>query len=88
LDHSKKAVAVYEGLVARYGEAPEPEIREIVAMAMLNKGVRLSVLRRSEEAVAAFEEVVVRFGDASEPELCEQVANARRALAVLKGEAG
>ena len=70
----------------RYGDAPEPELREQVAMALVNKGVTLGALGRSEEELAAFEGVVACFGDAAEPKLREQVANALRAIAVLTGK--
>ena len=43
-------------MIARFGNAPEPALREQVAMALVNKGARLTQLDRSEEAIAAYEE--------------------------------
>ena len=76
LGRSEEEIAVYDELLARFGEAPEPALREQVANALLNKGVRLGALDRSEEAVAVYDDVVGRFGEAPEPALREQVAEA------------
>ena len=76
LGRSEEAVAAYEEVVERFGDATEPELREQVARALFNKGVRLGDLERNEEAVAAYEEEVERFGDAPEPVLREQVGKA------------
>ncbi|MGH3924480.1 MAG: tetratricopeptide repeat protein, partial [Pseudonocardiaceae bacterium] len=51
LGRSEEAVEVYEQVVARFGEDPEPALREPVAQALVNKGVRLGQLDRPEEAV-------------------------------------
>ena len=63
-------------VVARFGDAPEPALREQVAKALVNKGVTLGVLERSRRSIAVYDEVLARFGDAPEPALREQVANA------------
>jgi tetratricopeptide (TPR) repeat protein len=76
LNRSEGAVAVYDEVVKRFGDASEPGLREPVAEALFNKGLRLGALNRSEEAVAVYDEVVKRFGDASEPGLRERVAKA------------
>ena len=45
---------------------PEPVLREQVARALVNKGVRLGQLGHSEDAeMAVYEEVVARFGEAA-----------------------
>ncbi len=76
LDRSEEAVGVYDQVVDRFGDAPEPALREQVAKALNNKGYRLGQLDRSEEAVGVYDQVVDRFGDAPEPALREQVAKA------------
>lgn len=76
LNRSEEAIAVYEQVVARFGEATESVLREQVAGALLNKGVALGRQTRSQEAIAAYEQVVARFGGAPEPVLREEVAQA------------
>jgi tetratricopeptide (TPR) repeat protein len=51
-------------------------MREPVARALVNKGVRLGTLNRSEEEIAAYDEVVRRFGEAGELAMREPVARA------------
>ena len=50
LNRGEEAIAVYDQLIARFGEATEPALREQVARAMVNKGVSLDQLKRGEEA--------------------------------------
>jgi len=73
--------------VQRFGEAGEPALREQVAKALVNKGVRLGALNRSQEAIAVYEEVVWRFGEAGEPALRATVALAKT-LSASSGQAG
>ena len=80
LGRSEEALAVYDDVVARYGDAPEPALREQVASALVNKGVTLGALGRSEEELAVYEQVVARYGDATEPILRQAVEMARTAL--------
>jgi tetratricopeptide (TPR) repeat protein len=54
----------------------EPELREWVAKALINKGLALGKLERTEESVAVYDEVVRRFGSATELSLRNQVARA------------
>jgi len=76
LGRSEEAIAVYDEVVSRFGDAEEPELRDPVASALGNKGVVLGILGRDEEAIAAYDDVVSRFGDAEEPELRVQVGKA------------
>ncbi len=76
LGRSEEALAAYDEVLARVGDATEPALREQVATALFNRGVRLGALGRSEEELAAYDEVLARFGDATEPALREQVASA------------
>ena len=70
--------------MARFGDAPEAALRERVATALVNKGIRLSQPDRSEEAVGIFDQVVARFGDVPDPALREQVAAALRMKAEIE----
>ncbi len=63
-------------MVRRFGEAPEPALREQVAKALARMGVALLDVRRGQEAVTICEEVVRRFGQAPELALRIQVAGA------------
>jgi tetratricopeptide (TPR) repeat protein len=76
INKSEEAIAVYDDLLRRFGDAQELELRRQVAMALVNKGYRLGVLNKSEEAIAVYDDLVGRFGDAQEPALREQVAKA------------
>jgi tetratricopeptide (TPR) repeat protein len=76
LKRSTDAIAAYDEVVRRFGDASDPPLREQVAKALINKGVTLSTLNRSDDAVASYDEVVRRFGDASDPPLRERVAKA------------
>jgi tetratricopeptide (TPR) repeat protein/ribonuclease BN (tRNA processing enzyme) len=76
LDEPKAEVAVCDKLIARFGKAEEPALREQVAGALVNKGVALDQLDRPQDELAAYDEVITRFGKAEEPALREQVATA------------
>ncbi len=76
LGRSDEAIAVYDGVVVRFGDDTEPAVRERVAMALFNKGVRLGGLGRSDEEIAVYDGVVARFGDDTEPAVRERVAGA------------
>ncbi|MCK5269161.1 MAG: tetratricopeptide repeat protein [Sedimentisphaerales bacterium] len=71
-----EVVALYDRLVARFGDAEELAIKKQVAMAIFNKGVVLERLKKPEEAIAAYDDMVGRFGDAGDLVLREQVAKA------------
>ena len=76
LNRNEEEIAVYDQVVARFGEAAEPALREQVARALFNKGITLGKHSRSEEALAAYDQVVARFGEAAEPALRDRVARA------------
>jgi hypothetical protein len=44
LGRSEEVIAVFNDLLARFGTATEPPLREQVAKALYNKGVALAVL--------------------------------------------
>jgi tetratricopeptide (TPR) repeat protein len=73
---TEEAIASYEEVDARFGEAEEPVLREAVAKSLVNKGARLSKSGRSEEALAVYDEVDERFAGASQLALRDQVAKA------------
>ena len=67
LDGPAEAIAVYDDVIARFGDATEPALREQVAKALVSKGFRLGGLNRFEEAIAVYDDVVARFGDVPNP---------------------
>lgn len=76
LDRHDAAIAAFDGVVARFGNASETAVREQVALALVNKGTTLGRLGRSQAAIDAFDEVIERFGDAQDLSTREQVADA------------
>jgi len=76
LNRHEEALAAYDQVLARFGEATEPALREQVAWALVNKGYILGELNRREEALAAYDQVLARFGEATELPLRERVARA------------
>jgi tetratricopeptide (TPR) repeat protein len=76
LTRGEEAIAAYDDLVARFGNSSEPALRDQVARALVNKGVRLKNLGKPAEAVVIYDDVLSRFGDAVDPVLREAVARA------------
>ncbi|TAD87323.1 MAG: hypothetical protein EAZ99_17820 [Alphaproteobacteria bacterium] len=70
------AIAAYETVVSRFGDAPEAALREEVARALVGKGFTHRQLGDPLAAIAAYETVINRFGDAPEAALRAQVAQA------------
>jgi tetratricopeptide (TPR) repeat protein len=75
LNRLEEALTVYGEVVARYGEEPEPALRETTAKALFYKGTTFARLDRLEDEVAAYEEVLARFGEEPEPALRETIAS-------------
>ncbi len=69
-----EALETYEAIIQRFGEDPNPTLREETAKSLVNKGVVLGELGRPDEAIAAYDEIVQRFGDDPSPVLREQTA--------------
>lgn len=76
LSQHDAAMATYDEVVRRFGDAADLALREQVARALLNKGVIQGELGQHDAAMATYEEVVRRFGAAAELTLREQVARA------------
>jgi tetratricopeptide (TPR) repeat protein len=74
-DHAA-AIAVYDEVLARFGDAEAPALRERVATALVNKGITLGQTGDSVAEIAVYDEVLARFGDAEAPALREGVAMA------------
>jgi len=76
LNQSEAAIATYDEVTRRFGDATEAALREQVAKALVNKGITQGQLNQSEAAIATYDEVIRRFGDASEAALREMMAKA------------
>ena len=70
----KEALAKYDEVIARFGDASAAEVRGQVARAMAYKGYELSRANQLEETLVVLDEVIARFGNAPEPEVREWVA--------------
>lgn len=71
-----EALAAFEALVDRLGDALEPDLREQASRAMLRRGIALFRQRRMDDAIAAYESLIDRFKDATDPRLQVQVGRA------------
>ncbi len=66
-------IAVYDDVVARFGDDPTPAVRTQVAEALFNKAVTLT---DADAKIAVYDDVVARFGDDPTPAVRAQVAKA------------
>jgi tetratricopeptide (TPR) repeat protein len=55
------ALAVFDDLIARFGDDTTPDIREIVADGMHNKALLLEKLDRAPEAVATYDDLIATY---------------------------
>lgn len=78
LNRHEEAIEIYDEVLKRFHDDPEPGVRQELAKALLRKGYRLGVLNRNKEALAVYDEVISRFGTAAETVIREQVAKALR----------
>jgi hypothetical protein len=66
--HPEEAIAAWNRLVGRMGDAAQPAVRAVVAMALIDKGNTLSAdLARHAEAITAYRPVVDLFGIDPQP---------------------
>jgi tetratricopeptide (TPR) repeat protein len=56
LERREEAVAIYEEVVERLGEASDPALREFGAVALIDKAITLVELRQREEAITICEQ--------------------------------
>ena len=58
LNRSQEAIAAYDDVVKRFGEATEPALREQVAKALVNKGILLLRQEKNAQACQCFSEIM------------------------------
>jgi tetratricopeptide (TPR) repeat protein len=88
LGRDAEAIAVYDEVIARFGNDSELALREQVARALLNKSLMLGTLGRDQDAIASCDELIARFGNDNEPALREQVARALLNKSLMLGKLG
>jgi tetratricopeptide (TPR) repeat protein len=76
LGSTEEAIAVYDEVVSRFEEVTELGVRELVADALIKKGLTLGALGRMEAAIEVCDELVKSFGRATDIELKEKVGGA------------
>ena len=76
LGRRQEAIATYDQVVERYGDASEPSLREEVVMALVNKGVLATSLGTTTEAERAFSAALeyVSLSDSVGSRLCAATA--------------
>jgi tetratricopeptide (TPR) repeat protein len=72
----KEAIAVYDEIDRRFGQSNLPKVRQVVARALLRKGVALGWQGKIKEKIAVYEEIDRRFGKDESPDIHETVAEA------------
>ncbi len=88
LGRRDEALGAFSEIADRLRNSADPDRRVVLANALFNKGVALSMLGRREEEVAAYDDLLARFGAAAEPALREQVAKALFNKGVALGALG
>ena len=76
LNRPAEAVAVYDDLIARFGDSDQTALREQFANVMFNKGLNLGRLGQPADEIAAYDDLISRFGTSDQPALRKQVAMA------------
>ena len=68
------ALPLLDDLVARFGQSPRADVHELVAEALLDKGLALDRLGRHDDEIAAYDELLRRFSASDDPNTVEHVA--------------
>lgn len=76
---SQRRVVESDAVLARDGSSDDPEARERVARALIEKGHALGALGRPADALACFTVLCERFGDATDAPMTGRVSEARYA---------
>ncbi|WP_231623506.1 hypothetical protein, partial [Vibrio furnissii] len=76
LNQSEQAIQTYNDLIAYVGDDQTPALREQVAKAMVNKGVRQGQLNQSEQAIQTYNDLIAYVGDDQTLALRERVVKA------------
>ena len=83
-----QAIEAYQQVIDRYGDDPDPAMRQIVATAQFKKSVTLGKQGQQDQAIEAYQQVIDRYGDDPDPALRKIVAAALLNKAVMVGQQG
>ncbi len=72
-DHAA-AIAAFDEVIARFDDAPDAAIKEVVALSLVLKGISFWDAGDRAAAIVPFDEVVARFGDAPDAAIRAVVA--------------
>lgn len=86
IDGHADELAVYEQLLAQFGDACDPEIRGCIANALFYRGETLEQNGQPQQALAAYNDVLRRYADSTEPDVREWVEFAAEAKTQLAGK--
>jgi tetratricopeptide (TPR) repeat protein len=86
LTKHREAVAVYEKIEQSYAQLKDPELRALVARALVNKGVSLGELNKRSEAIAVYNSIEQLYGHVQQSELQALVAKALVNKAMILGQ--
>ena len=75
-NQKEDALATLNEVLRRFGDTQTPALMEVVAMALVNKGVVLDALNRRDEEFVTYDEVLHRYGASEAPQMFEWVAKA------------
>ena len=76
LDRRNEAIAVYDLLIAGFGRAETPGIREQLGKALLGKALNLDKLGRNIEEIAVYDQLITRFAASDEAALRDRAIRA------------
>jgi tetratricopeptide (TPR) repeat protein len=88
LGRYEEVIFILDELISRFENHTELPLLEILAKAILNKGVTLGRMGCSKEAIALYDEVIHRFGSRTELPLLEQLAKTLYNKGVTLGSMG
>ncbi|MGZ4399181.1 MAG: tetratricopeptide repeat protein [Gaiellaceae bacterium] len=88
LSRLEDRLPVYEEVLARVGDDPDPTYQLQVAHTMYARGRVLAELDRPADALAAYDGLIERFGDAEDEQIQRRVAMALDARAYVFSEGG
>ncbi|MBZ4219919.1 MAG: ATP-binding protein [Chlorobium sp.] len=82
----EQALQSLDEIIVKYRDCHEVEVAELVATAMLNKGLTLGQQNRQDEEIQSYEECVILYGSRSEVDIARVLARAlNNKAAVLWG---
>ncbi|QOY88530.1 hypothetical protein [Paludibaculum fermentans] len=83
---ARQIVSLYDIVLNKYPSSSDPELRETLASAKVNKAYLLTMIKLVPQGLALYEEVILQFRAAAEPAIREHVARAMINKAYQLGE--